>query len=78
MAWFPERNDPDLERLADLVFGLRREVFRVEEYQHAPPGQWEDEVHERRRERSNQERLMKWDNDTLRMIRGLQVEEDEA
>ncbi len=75
MPWFPERNNVDLERLADMVFSLRRQVFRLHHYEWPPPGQWEDEEHEKRRERDNEERLMEWDNDTRRLILGLKVEE---
>ncbi len=68
--WFPDKNDPNLERLADMVFSLRRDVFRLEHYERAQEGVWEDEERGRRREQSNEERLMKWDNETRRMILG--------
>lgn len=70
MSWFPERNDPELERLAALVFDLRRDVFRLEHYHRAQEGVWETEEEEKRRERQNEEALMEWDNDTRRLILG--------
>ncbi len=76
MAWFPERNDPELERLAAIIFDLRREVFRSQHYHAAHEREWETVEQEARRERRNQEALREWDNDTLRMIRGDKVAEE--
>ncbi len=68
--WFPAKNDSDLERLADMVFSLRRDEFQRKHYERAQEGVWEDEKRQQRRERSNEERLMKWDNETRKMILG--------
>lgn len=68
--WFPEKNDPELERLASLIFDLRREVFMLTEYSGPPPGQWEDERHEKTREESNADKVREFDLETLRIVRG--------
>lgn len=70
MAWFPDRADPDLERLATLVAELRLELFRLKRLKRAQEGVWEDEADERRRERYNEEALMKWQSETRRLILG--------
>ncbi len=70
MTWFPEKNDPELERLAALIFDLRRELFRHARYKSAHEREWETEEDEQRRERDNQQRLQAWDNETLQVIKG--------
>ena len=70
MAWFPEKNDPELERLAGIVFDLRRELFLRTRYQGAHEREWESDEREKRREEENERRVMEWDNDTRKIILG--------
>jgi hypothetical protein len=70
MSWFPEKNDPELERLAGIVFDLRRELFRQTEYEDGPEREWETTETEKLREIANERALMAWDLQTRRMILG--------
>lgn len=67
MAWFGD-NDERAERLAGIVFDLRRELFRRTVYRHAHERVWETNEEEARRNEANEEALMKWDLETHRLI----------
>lgn len=68
MAWFPD--NPEADRLAGIVFDLRRELFMGTEYRRAQERVWEEEDEEARRNKRNEEALMRWDLKTRRMILG--------
>ena len=72
MSWFPRKNDPELERLAGIIFGLRRELFLRDGYSRAQERVWETPEEEARRERHNEEALIAWDNETRKLILGEQ------
>ncbi len=70
MSWFPDKDNPELERLADIIFVLRRRLFRHEKFFPAHEREWESDEQEKRRERQTEEALMEWDNETRRLILG--------
>lgn len=70
MSWFPEKNDPELERLAELAEDLRRELFMWTEFRRPPPLMRETQEQKCWREKHNEEAWMAWSNQTRRLILG--------
>lgn len=70
MSWFPDKNDPELERLAGIIFDLRRKLFLETKYRHAHEREWETAEQEARRDRDNEAAVMRWDLETRRLILG--------
>ncbi len=68
--WFPEKNDPELERLGAIIFDLRREQFIREIRHEAQERVWETAEQESSREAWNEQKLREFDLETLRLIRG--------
>ncbi len=66
MPWFTD--NAEAEQLAGIIFDLRRGLFLATEYHRAQEGVWETAEQEKRRERSNEDRLREWDNETRRII----------
>ena len=73
MAWFPGRMSPEMERLAEIIFVLRRELFLLTEYERSQEGVWEMEEEEKRRDLRNDEAVKEWDNETRKIIHGDKV-----
>lgn len=69
MPWFTD--NPEAERLAGIIFDLRRDLFRYERFSRAQEGVWETVEEEERRARRNEERLREWDNETRGIILAL-------
>jgi hypothetical protein len=70
MSWFEGKNDDDLERLAGIIWDLRRELYMRTVYRPAHEREWESDEAECRREKDNEESLMKFDLETRRLILG--------
>lgn len=70
MAWFPEKDDPELERLAQLIWDLRREKFCREILERPHERVWEEEDARERREARNEKKVHEFDLETIRIIRG--------
>lgn len=70
MSWFPGKNDPELERLATIIFNLRRELFLQTKFLRPQERVWEEEYEIRAREKLNEDNLREWDLDTRRIIQG--------
>lgn len=68
--WFPDKNDADLERLAAIVFDLRRDKFRHEILERPQEGVWISPEKEKAMEARNDELLMEFDLETRRLILG--------
>jgi hypothetical protein len=68
--WFPDKNDVEIERLAAIIWDLRREKFLREVYTNAHEREWETGEQEKRREKRNEEALIEFDLETRRIIMG--------
>lgn len=67
MGWFDD-GDQRAERLAGVIFDLRRHLFLKTVHRPAPEREWETEEQETARERRNDEALMQWDLETRKLI----------
>jgi hypothetical protein len=66
LPFFPD--DPEQDRLARIIWDVRRELFRLTIYSRAHEREWEDDEHERLREKSNEDRLREFDRETRLLI----------
>lgn len=78
MTRFPGDVDPQRERLAALVFALRREVFMAKHYRRVQERVDADEEQECLRDRANEAALRQWDEETRQLILGTVVRTDAA